>query len=174
MLETAGLMSGRNADLQFVVTLAPTRKLSEVEEAKSKVQNPPENLIVVKDETREAVNASDAAAVTSGTATLEAAILGAPMAIVYKTSRLNYGLLRPIISVEHFGLINLIAGERLAKELIQDDFTPENLAVELFRLLEPETNKKMREKLREVTNTLGKGGASKRAAQAILKMLRND
>jgi len=174
MLEAARLMSEKNPDMQFVVTLAPTRNVSEVEEAASKIRNPPKNYIVVKDETREAVNASDAAAVTSGTATLEVAILGAPMAIVYKTSALNYGLLRPLISVEHFGLINLIAEERLAKEFIQDDFTPEKLAAELFRLLEPETNRQMREKLREVTDTLGKGGASKRAAQAILKLLRTD
>jgi len=173
MFEAAALMSEKNADLQFVVTLAPTRKLAEVEAAKSKVKNLPRNLLVVKDETGEALNASDAAAVTSGTATLEAAILNAPMAIVYKTSRLNYGLLRPIISVEHFGLINLIAEERLAKELIQDDFTPESLADELFRLLEPETNKKMRESLREVVETLGKGGAAKRAAEAILKLIQS-
>ena len=48
------------------------------------------------------------------------------MAIVYKTSSINYKLLRPLIEVEHFGLINLIAGERVAAELIQDDFTPRN------------------------------------------------
>ena len=92
------------------------------------------------------------------------------MAIVYKTSALNYKLLRPLIDVPHFGLINLIAQERLAKELIQDDFTKETLAEELFRLLETETNKKMRERLFEVTETLGHG-ASKRAAEAILTNL---
>ena len=174
LLETAGLMSRQNKDLQFVVPLAPTRHLAEVEAAKSKIADLPPNLIVVRDETREAVAACDVAAVTSGTATLETAILGAPMAIVYKTSALNYKLLRPLISVEHFGLINLIAEERLAKEFIQNDFTPENLAAELFRLLEPETNRKMREKLREATDILGHGGASKRAAGAILRELERD
>ena len=93
------------------------------------------------------------------------------MAIVYKTSPFNYKLLRPLISVEHFGLINLIAGERLAKELIQADFTARTLSEELFRLLEKEANQKMRERLREVTDTLGHGGASKRAAEKILKFL---
>ncbi len=172
LLETAALMETENKDLQFIITLAPTRRLSEVEEAKSKVRRLPRNLTVVEGETREALNASDAAAVTSGTATLEAAILGVPTAIVYKTSALNYRLLRPIISVEHFGLINLIAQERLANEFIQNDFTLENLARELFRLLEPETNAKAREKLKQVTDTLGTGGASKRAAQAILRLLK--
>ncbi len=171
LLETAALMERKNPALQFVIALASERHQFEIGAAKRKISNAPKNLCIVEDETWDAINASDAAAVTSGTATLETAILGAPMAIVYQTSVLNYKLLRPLITVEHFGLINLIAQERLAKELIQDDFTPETLSAELFRLLEPATNKKMREKLKEVTDTLGKGGASKRAAEFILKFL---
>ena len=111
------------------------------------------------------------AAVTSGTATLETAIIGTPMAIVYRSSSLNYGLLRPLISVEHFGLVNLIAGERVAKELIQRDFTAETLSQELIRLLGPKVNIEMREKLEQTIEKLGKGGASKRAATAIMKMI---
>jgi len=168
MLETASLMAEKNSKIQFVIALASTRKMSEIEAAKSGISNLPQNLIVVEDETREALNAADAAAVASGTATLETAIIGTPMAIVYKTSAINYKLLRPLISVEHFGLINLIAEERLAKELIQDEFTGKTLAAELFNLLEPENNREMCEKLKTVTDKLGHGGASKRAAQAIL------
>lgn len=176
MLETAAIMTKKNAEIQFLITLAKNRKVSEVEiavdEAKKKKLNLPETLITIENETRDAVNASDVAAVTSGTATLETAIIGAPMAIVYKTSALNYKLFRPLINVPHFGLINLIARERLAKEFIQNEFTGETLAEELFHLLEPETNKKMRDRLREVVETLGRGGASKRAAQAILEVIK--
>ena len=171
LLETAALMERRNRDLQFLVPLAPTRRRAEVEDAESVAKQTPKNLTVVRSETCEAVFASDVAAVTSGTATLETAILGTPMAIVYKTSAFNYKLLRPLITVEHFGLINLIARERLAKELIQDDFTPESLSAELFRLLEPAANQKMRGRLKEVTDTLGAGGAANRAAAAILREL---
>ncbi len=178
MLETAALMAVKNQDLQFIIALSATRKTSEIETAVSKAQEKglklPKKTITIQNETREALNASDAAAVTSGTATLETAIIGTPMAIVYKTSPLNYKLLRPLIKVEHFGLINLIAQKRLAKEFIQDDFTPEILANELFRLLEPETNKKMRVELNEVVETLGKGGASKRAAIAVLNEIATD
>lgn len=172
MLETAALMAERNPEMQFVVALAGTRHTEEVAEAKRKIPNLPKNLSVVKGETFEALNASDAAAVTSGTATLETALIGTPMAIVYKTSALNYKLLRPLISVEHFGLINLIAEERLAKELIQDDFTPETLSAELYRLLDPAENKSMRARLKAVTDRLGHGGASKRAAQFILDVIK--
>ncbi len=175
LLETASFMAGKNADLQFVIALSSTRKISEVEtaiaEAKRKNLRLPENLLTVQNETREVLNASDVAAVTSGTATLEAAIIGTPMAIVYKTSVFNYKLLRPLITVEHFGLINLIAQQRLAEELIQDDFTPKNLSTELFRLLEKEANQNVREKLSETVKTLGHGGASKRAARIVLKFL---
>jgi lipid-A-disaccharide synthase len=175
MIETAGMMTGKNPGMQFVVALAKNRKPWEVAEAKKKVRyGGVPKLKVVQDETYEALNAADAAAVTSGTATLEAAIIGAPMAIVYKTSALNYALLRPLIGVEHFGLINLIAGERLAKEFIQRDLTAETLADELFRLLEPKTNMGMREKLKAAADTLGHGGASKRAAEAILKIISHE
>ena len=93
------------------------------------------------------------------------------MAIVYKTSTLNYKLLRPLITVEHFGLINLIAEGRVATELIQEAFTPRLLAAELFRLLDPETNAAVRQQLREAVDKLGQGGTSMRAAEVILKEL---
>jgi lipid-A-disaccharide synthase len=178
MLETAKLIAHKNNEIQFVVALASTRNLEEVEAAKNKTnlksngEKDALKIIVVQNETHEALNAADAAAVTSGTATLETAIIGTPLAVVYKTSDFNYKLLRPLISVEHFGLINLIAEERIARELIQDDFTPETLVDELFRLLEPEKNRAMREQLQKATEKLGTGGASKRAAEAILNFLK--
>lgn len=172
LMETAALMKKKKNDLQFIIPLARNRKRAEIEEAKQKFGSELPQFTIVQGETFNALNASDAAAVTSGTATLETAIIGTPQAIVYKSSAFNYKLLRPLISVEHFGLINLIARERLVKELIQDDFTAETLSAELYRLLDAETNKKMREKLKEVVETLGHGGASKRAAGFILKFLR--
>lgn len=175
MLESASLMAQRDEQLQFVIALASARNTREVEKARSDAQHSglrlPKVLISVQDETYNALNAADAAAVASGTATLETGIIGTPMAIVYKTSGFNYKLIRPLINVEHFGLINLIAGERIVKEMIQDDFTPENLTEELFRILEPLVNAGIRLKLKEAGEKLGSGGASKRAAEAILKML---
>jgi lipid-A-disaccharide synthase len=171
MLDTAALMAEKNADIQFVVALAPVREISEAETVIKNIKNLPRVLKMIRGETYDAVSAADAAAVTSGTATLETGILGTPMAIVYKTSPVNYKLLRPLISVEHFGLINLIAGERVASEFIQEDFTPQNLSEELFRLLEPKENELIRARLKAVTDKLGHGGASRRAAEAILKTL---
>ena len=142
-----------------------------IERARTSGLRLPKILKVLEGETYDALNASDAAAVTSGTATLEAGIIGTPMAIVYKTSGLNYNLLEPLISVEHYGLINLIAGKRVAKELIQREFTAATLSTELLRLLEPAVNTSMRAELKAATGKLGHGGASMRAAEAIIKLI---
>jgi lipid-A-disaccharide synthase len=171
LLETANVMSLQNNELQFIVAMAGTRKMSEFDAAKQKVGSVSKKIIVVQNETFEALHASDASAVTSGTATLETAIIGTPLAVVYKTSELNWRIFRPLIDTEHFGLVNLIAGERLAKELIHADFDAESLSKELFRLLDTETNSAMRNRLSDVKKSLGDGGTAERAASVVLKLL---
>ncbi|HEX5873501.1 MAG TPA: lipid-A-disaccharide synthase [Pyrinomonadaceae bacterium] len=128
---------------------------------------------VIERQTREALAASDAAAIASGTATLEATLLETPMVVVYKESKTNWNTLGRLIKVEHFGLVNLVAREEIAKELMQDQFTGKNLARELLKLLDPETNRAAREKLRQVSHALGEPGASERAAQLILSFIQD-
>jgi lipid-A-disaccharide synthase len=175
MLEAASLMLNADPALQFVCPVGSDKNLGNaraiIERSQQRELSERGRLLLVLDETFDALNASDAAAVTSGTATLETGIIGTPMAIVYKTSALNYKLLRPLIDVEHFGLINLIAGERVAAELIQDDLTARTLADEILRLLEPNTNRIVRERLEAASDKLGHGGASDRAALLILDRL---
>ena len=172
MLRAAMRMQSAHSDIQFLIALGSERNVADAREVITRCGIPKTNGVkLVENETFNALNSSDAAAVASGTATLETGIIGTPMAIVYKTSALNYKLLRPLIDVEHFGLINLIAGERIAKELIQDDFAEKTLADELSRLLDTQTNQATREKLAAAANKLGHGGASKRAAQLICDMM---
>ena len=127
---------------------------------------------VVRGETREALAASDASAVCSGTATLEAALTGTPLVVVYKESALNWHTLGRLIEVEHYGLVNLIAGERVAPELLQQEFTGASLARELIALLDPARNAQVRSLLRGAASRLGEGGASLRAADAVLRAIR--
>lgn len=170
MLEAAGSMAKTRPEIQFVIAMASSRDNKDIQAAISALKDRGYSTpTIVENETYDALNASDAAAITSGTATLEAGIIGTPMAIVYNTSGLNYRLLEPLISVDHYGLINLIAGERVAKELIQKEFTAELLADELFRLLDPAENSLMRKRLKQAADKLGQGGASKRTAEAILR-----
>ncbi|HMQ02776.1 MAG TPA: lipid-A-disaccharide synthase [Pyrinomonadaceae bacterium] len=173
MLEAVALMRKRRSDARCVVALAPGRKIDEVHSAAARIgwsNLSDHGMSIVHGQTYDAVNASDAAAVASGTATLETGMLSTPMAVVYRASTFNYRLIRPLIDVEHFGLINLIAGERIAPELIQDELTPEALSSELLRLLEPAENGKVRERLKTAVARLGEGGASMRAAEAVLRV----
>ena len=178
MLQAMEFLLEADPQLQFVVAAASDRSREDVDRIidaeRRNGTKIPESLLIVQNETFNALNSSDVAAVASGTATLETGIMGTPMAIVYKTSALNYELLRPLIDVEHFGLINLIAGERVATELIQDDFAGESLAVELKRLLESDENARVREKLNAAADKLGHGGASKRAAESILRLIESE
>jgi len=91
--------------------------------------------------------------------------------IVYKESAINWHTLGSLITTDHYGLVNLVAGERVATELMQDELNGERLANELLSLLDEKRNENARQRLREVANQLGEGGASERAAEHILAAL---
>lgn len=175
MLEAAALISARNPEVQFVVVVAPSRTSDEIRDiVRSQRATPlplPSCLHIVSEQSREALAASDVAAVASGTATLEAALLGTPLVVVYKESFINWHTLGNLITTEHYGLVNLVAGERVATELMQDDLNGERLASELLLLLDQKRNEEARARLREVAQQLGDGGASERAAAVVLDSL---
>ena len=152
-------------EVQSIVVVAPSRSVAEIREITAA------NVKLIEEQTREALAASAAAAVASGTATLEAALLETPMVVVYKESPINWHTLGRLITVPHYGLVNLVAGKEIATELMQNMLTSENLTTKLLELLDPETNRTMRESLREVAHKLGEPGASQRAAEVIVKFL---
>jgi lipid-A-disaccharide synthase len=118
------------------------------------------------------LKASNLALVASGTATLETAILETPMVIVYRVSRLSYWIGRMVISVPFIGLVNLVAGEEVVPELMQDEVTPERLAQEATDILEHESRRNaMVLKLRSLRDALGRGGASERTARIAIEMM---
>jgi lipid-A-disaccharide synthase len=113
-----------------------------------------------------------AAVVASGTATLETALAGVPMVIVYKLSPLSYHLGRRMIAVEHIGLVNLIARERIAVELIQEAANPAAIAREVGLLLsESRRRRAIQAKLSRVRERLGTAGAARRVARIALDLL---
>jgi lipid-A-disaccharide synthase len=121
----------------------------------------------------DALASADCAIVASGTATVEAALLGTPMVVIYRVAPLTAAILRRMVRTPDVGMVNLIAGRRVAPELIQHDFTPEKVAAEMGRLLDsPEAREEMRRALAEVRAKLGSGGAIERAAEIFCGMLR--
>jgi lipid-A-disaccharide synthase len=127
--------------------------------------------------TYDALAAANLAIVSSGTATVETALLGKPMIVIYRLSPLTAKLAKPLVRTKFFSMVNLIAGREVVPELIQDDFTPEQVASEAISLLSvsKESAAKLegiRRGLADVTRLLGPPGAVERAADAIVRQLR--
>lgn len=119
------------------------------------------------------LNAADVVITASGTATVQTALHEKPMVIVYRLSALTHAIARRLVGVTTFGMANLVAGHKVATELIQDAFTPEAVAVEAIALLtSPERAAAMTRELIEVKAKLGGHGATERAAEAILAAAR--
>ena len=154
-------------EIQPVIVVAPSRTIEEAKQILSSLNS----IALIHGETREALAASDAAAIASGTATLEGALLETPMVVVYKESAVNWHTLGRLITVPHYGLVNLVAGTKIATELMQTDLTPDNLVQEIVKLLDPKRNEAARVEMRRVRNLLGEAGASDRAAEIILRFL---
>lgn len=123
-------------------------------------------------EAYDALGAADCAIVSSGTATVEAALLGVPMVVVYRLSGLTAMIARRLVSTPLFAMVNLISGRQVVPELIQDTFTSEALEREVRRLLDsPEARERQKRDLAEVRAKLGPGGAIEQAAEIIAGML---
>jgi lipid-A-disaccharide synthase len=124
---------------------------------------------VIKDQASEVMAAADVLLIASGTATLQAAVVGTPMVLLYKTTPLTYRLARWLIRVKWIGLVNLVAGRSVVPELIQEEATADRLSQEVHHLLtDSKAYNAMKQELRQVRQSLGDPGASRRAAQVVL------
>ena len=133
------------------------------------------SLRVVEGETYNALAAADTAIVSSGTATVEAALLNVPAVVVYRVSPLTATLAKPLVRTPYFAMVNLIAEKRVVPELVQNDFTPQAVADETLRLLQdPNARNSQRAGLAEVRRRLGPPGAVERAADQIVSLLEAD
>jgi lipid-A-disaccharide synthase len=154
--------------VQFVHAVAPNLK----PEVLTSYSRPGIEIKPVEGETYDALAAADCAIVASGTATVEAALLGTPMVVIYRVAPLTAAILRFMIRTPFIGMVNLIAGRQVARELIQDAFTPEAVEAELRRLLESDSARaEAKAGLAEVRAKMGPGGAIERAADIFARML---
>lgn len=116
-------------------------------------------------------NQIDAALVSSGTATLETAYFQVPLVIVYRVSQLTWVIANLFVNLDIVGLPNIVADKKIALELLQNSFQPETASPELERLLEPETNSRIRNELKIIREKIGPPGASDRAAKLIIDFI---
>lgn len=170
MLGAARLLRDEFRDLQFLVPIAPTLSRDEIASAVRAAGGP--QPVLVAEDRYDAIAAADAAVVASGTATLEVALLGVPMVIVYRMNPLTYLLARAVSAVPHIGMANLIAGERVVPELVQGACRPESIAREVRRILtDPDAAQAMRRGLAGVRERLGRPGAIGRVAAVAWDMI---
>ncbi len=164
----ADIIAARIPGAQFVVARAPglDDRLFDVLR-----RRPVANVSIVEGDTDTVLAASDVALTASGTATVQTALHDVPMVIVYRLSALTFRIVRRLVKVDAIGMVNLIAGERIVPELIQDQFTPEAVAAEAVSMLTDRARAAaIRAGLARVRERLGGSGASRRAAEAIVQV----
>jgi len=169
LLASAQLLQKEIPDLQFVIPLAPGISKATLSSRMNSISVP---VTVVEGFTYDVMNLCELLITASGTATLEAAILGKPMIIIYKVSFSTYWIGRALVRVNHIGLPNLVAEKEIALELIQKDVNPQRIVEEAFRILrDPLLSRKMTESMEEVRQRLGEPGAAERAARIVCSVL---
>ena len=171
IMEACERLSGElrtRGSIQFVLAAAPALGA----ELFAPYARPGVSVTRVEGATYDALSAADCAIVASGTATVEAALLGTPMVVVYRVSPTSAFVLKRMVRSPFIAMVNLIAGRRVVPELIQDQFTSEAVVEEVRKLLgSPAAREEMKADLAEVRTKLGPGGAIERAADIFAAML---
>jgi lipid-A-disaccharide synthase len=175
LLESAALLEQRlKGDCSFIIP-APTARMRALgEQVAAATPVKPQRLTFVDGQARQVMMQANTAAVASGTATLEACLMRCPTVLVYTASFLTYLVAKLFVKgIRHLGLANIVAKREVMPELLQDDFTPQRLADQLYRYLtEPATREAALADLDATNALLGDGNASGRAADAIAEELR--
>lgn len=167
LLAGAKLLKKQLPEVQFAMPRAGTIPL---ELLQSKIKASGLEIKITEGHNYDLFSVADLALATSGTVTLEAALCGLPSVIVYRTSALNAFIARRVINIPNIGLPNIVAGRQILPELLQEDFTPANVAKTAVELLAPERRPQLEADLAFMKARLGEPGAVKRVAQLILRI----
>lgn len=169
MVRVAEILSDRFEEIRFAIPVASSVDRPLVE---SIVRRGEARFLILSEGLRDILDEATLVITASGTATLETAIAGTPMIIIYKVSPISYWLARCMIRVKDIGLVNLVAQRRIVPEFVQYNVTAEKIADQAFRMIQDKEGlEDMRGELLRVGESLGAPGASRRAAEVALKML---
>lgn len=173
LLEAAARLRDSLGELQLVIPLASTLKRTELDPHLEAARRWRLEVRVMEGPPGEVLSTMDAAVIKSGTATLEAALMGVPMVVVYRTTPVTYLLASLLTHVESVGLVNILAGKRLVPELIQHRCTPERIAAGLEPFLRGRgLADQVRREMIALRGRLGRPGCFGRAAEAAMRLLR--
>ena len=168
MLAAAKKLERKFPDVSFMIATPNERIERMVKGQIFHCREKPSRLVVVCGHARELMRQAEAAIVTSGTATLETALIGTPHILVYKTSALTYWFARVVVKISHIGLVNIVAGRTVCPELLQQAATPEKLAEETATLMADTPERAaMLEGYAEVRQMLGSGSAAENVARIL-------
>ncbi|MCM2356565.1 MAG: lipid-A-disaccharide synthase [Geobacteraceae bacterium] len=169
ILDSAKLLKERFPDLQFILPLASSLTRSDLDPCLAAAGL---EIKVVEGRGYDVMQVCDAIITVSGTVTLEIALMGVPMVIIYRVSPFTYEVGRRLIRVDHIGICNIVAGERVVPELIQHDAEPARIAAEIASMLtDAGRAAAIKTSLHTVREKLGEGGCSTRVAELALAML---
>jgi len=165
----ADVSSAQPINVNAFIVQAPTIEHERLEQI---VRKKNADVPILPHDRGEAIAAADVALTSSGTATLECAVLGTPTIVMYRLSRLTYLAALKLVKVPFFSLVNIVAEKEVVPELIQQDVNGERIAAEVRRMIEPANYERITRELAEVRARLGEEGASRRAAEAIMSVVR--
>ncbi len=168
IIAAAGRLKERFPGIQFILPLASTLQDHDIVPLLAAAGL---DVTITRDRIHDMIRACDAVISVSGTVTLEIALVGTPMVIMYKLSPVTYQLAKRLIKIDNIGLCNIVAGETVVRELIQDHANPEEIAAEIGKLLtDHKYHSTIADKLGEVRSKLGRGGASVNVARLALTL----
>ena len=171
IIGSAKLLQERFPGLQFILPLAPSLTRQDLEPALS---TSGVKIVVVEGQVYDIMQVCDAAITVSGTVTLELTLMGVPMVIMYRVSPFTYHVGKLLVKIEHMGICNIVAGERIVPELLQYEVTSQGIAREVGRMLSDEAYlNNIKVKLADVRSRLGNGGCLERVAEVALTMISN-
>lgn len=169
LVAAAEELQQRRPKLQFALSLAPSLTAADLT---PHIANSSVSFHVVNGRAYDLMAACDAIVCTSGTATLEVGLMGVPLAVVYRVAPLSYALLRRMIKIRFIGLVNIVAEDAVARELVQDQACPEAIADEAERLLfDRRYRERIQLQLAGLRDKLGRAGGAETVAELALELI---
>ena len=165
MVGAAGIIQKELGQCQFLLPVADSIDPALI---RQKLGGNPLDIKMVTGRNYDVMNCSDALIMASGSSTLEAGLFTVPMVIIYKVHPLTYFIAKFLTNITHFGLVNIVAGEEVVPELLNEQVTPERIASEALKVLkDPEQARAVRERLQKVRESLGAPGVVERVARSM-------